>query len=95
MSETIDSETEGKARTKRQKKNALPCGRAFAGSADEQGNQTDDPQVKRIEYVEKVLGECGFGAAGAVVHGQEGEMTSGNINSELMASMVRVSDRVG
>lgn len=29
--------------------------------------------MKRIEHVEKVLGECGFGAAGAVVHGQEGD----------------------
>ena len=92
MSETSDSETEGKACAKRQKKNALPGGRAFAGSADEQRDQTDDPQVKRIEHVEKVLGECGFGAEGAVVHGQKG---SGNMNSELMASMVRVSDSVG
>ena len=60
------SYTHLKARTKRQKKNALPGGRAFAGSADEQGNQTDDPQVKRIEHIEKVLGECGFGAAGEI-----------------------------
>lgn len=73
MSETSDSETESKTCTKRRKKNALPGGRAFAGSADEQRNQTDDPQVKRIEHVEKVLGECGFGAAGTVVHGQEGD----------------------
>lgn len=55
------------------KKNALPGGRAFTGSADEQRDQTDDPQVKRIEHIEKVLGECGFVAAGAVVHGQEGD----------------------